>query len=127
MRFFLKMYRVSQNSMMGTVLSTYSGRLPKWGSMLSGDIFAPRMLALRIKESVGSAWPTPKALMIDETVEQWQTRRAIPGNKMMGASLAVAVKLWPTPQAFDANDIQRDRGKIDFSKGGHRNLREEIF
>ena len=57
-----------------------------------------------IKELKGKNWPTPKALEIDESVEQWQKRRQNPKQKMMGPSLTVAVKIeagnWPTPTAF---------------------------
>jgi len=56
-----------------------------------------------IKEIKGKNWPTPKALEIDESVEQWQKRRQKPASKMMGPSLTVAVKIeegnWATPRA----------------------------
>lgn len=38
-------------------------------------------------------WATPKASEINETVEGWKKRRAIPKNKMMGAALNVQVKM----------------------------------
>ena len=41
-------------------------------------------------------WPTPKALEVNESAEQWAKRRLKPGAKMMGPSLTVAVQL-PTP------------------------------
>jgi hypothetical protein len=44
-------------------------------------------------------WPTPKATVIEESVEAWDKHRRIPGNKMFGPSLNVAVKMWPTPKA----------------------------
>lgn len=116
MRFFLKTCLVFHRSLMGLNLNTYSGRLPKWGSMLSGDIYEHRIVERHTSANGGSAWPTPRA---GETSDQ--TSR--PGYFF---GLTSAVQMWPTPQAFDANTIERDRSKIDFSKGGHRNLREEI-
>jgi hypothetical protein len=57
-----------------------------------------------IKDLKGKNWPTPKALEIDESVEQWAKRREKPASKMRGSSLTVAVKIeeanWPTPTAF---------------------------
>lgn len=46
--------------------------------------------------------PTPKALEINETEDQWRLRRAKPGNKMFGPSLTVAAQMLPTPVASDA-------------------------
>ena len=47
-------------------------------------------------QSEGKMWPTPKALEVNESAEQWAKRRLKPSAKMMGPSLTVAVQL-PTP------------------------------
>jgi hypothetical protein len=45
----------------------------------------------------GKNWPTPKALEVNESAEQWAKRRLKPSAKMMGPSLTVAVQL-PIPR-----------------------------
>lgn len=98
-------WKMSQPSLLPGVTPLLS-RLPKSGMTHNGRLYALPILVHRTNENAGSAWPTPKALMIDESVEQWQKRRAMPGNKMMGASLIVMVKIaeqnWPSPVASDA-------------------------
>lgn len=101
MRLFLKTFQSFQHSIMGLPLSIYLGRLPKWGSMLNGEIYSLKMLARATRVKDGSLWPTPKAMEVNETVEQWETRRRKPGKKMMGKSLTVAVKYWNTPTRSD--------------------------
>lgn len=98
----LRMYQALQASMMGSPLSHYLGRLPKWGWMRNGDIFELQMSVLRIEGNGGSAWPTPKATEINESVGAWEERRV--RHKMSGPSLSVAVKLWATPVARDMKD-----------------------
>ena len=54
-------------------------------------------------------WPTPNASLqnYDEDVEQWEERRAAlaerHGNNGLGTPLGIAVRLFPTPNAFDAS------------------------
>lgn len=94
MQFFSKMYRVSQVCLMGVSLSTYLGRLPKWVSMLSGVIYAPKMQAHRTSGNDGSAWPTPNAQ------DSHSGRVAhIKGHQL---HLTHAVHMWPTPNARDS-------------------------
>jgi hypothetical protein len=56
------MYRVLQASMMGMSLSSYSGRLPKWGLMRNGDIYELQTQVRHTVESDGSVcYPTLSA------------------------------------------------------------------
>lgn len=98
MWFFSKMFPVSQASLMGTPLSSYSGRLPKWGSMRSGDIFALQTWARPTSANGGSAWPTPKKADGDGGPQV-----AIDG-RIFG--LSGAIKLWSTLQAQMAKHAQ---------------------
>ena len=56
---FLKMYPVSQVSMMGVPLSGYLGRLPRWGWMRNGDIFEQQILERPTSANDGGSWLTP--------------------------------------------------------------------
>jgi len=95
--FCLKTY---QPSLTGD-LTEFSGKLPKAGLMRNGKLFQRQAWVRLTKGNGFSLLPTPKAIQIHETVEQWQIRRAKPGNKMFGPSLTVAVQLLPTPKAQD--------------------------
>src|SRR5258708_33376819 len=73
--------------------------LPRSGMMRNGHLYQLPQSERLIEDYVGFAWPTPKATEINETVQDWQSRRS--KHKMMGPSLSVAVKLWATPTARD--------------------------
>ena len=86
--------------------------------------------------------PTPKALEVKETPEQWAKRSAIAKNKSFGPSLSVKVQIMetlgevdnqtareyylnlPTPTTSDAKGASAKRYKG--SPYSHGNLREEI-
>ena len=87
MYFFSKMFQVSQASMLGLSLESYSGRLPKWGSMLSGVVYEQQMSAPRTGANAGFVWPTV-------TAHQQNTR-----YQQGGTPLTVAVQNWPTIKA----------------------------
>ena len=58
----------------------------------------------RTDESESSLWPTPKAVMVEEEYEGWRSRMAgysdpKSNTKTKPDNLAVAVKMWPTPDA----------------------------
>ena len=91
-------------SKMGELWDQFFGRFPKAGMMRNGRLYQRQAWVRCIYAKECSLLPTPKALMIEESVEQWQIRRAKPGNKMMGCSLAVAVKMLPTPTSLDRSD-----------------------
>lgn len=80
-----------------------SAENPKAETSLFKDLDLTKDTEQLIKEIKGRGWPTPKALEIDESVEQWQKRREKPASKMRGPSLTVAVKIeegnWATPRA----------------------------
>jgi hypothetical protein len=76
--------------------------------------------------------PTPTASLANPPSETWDDSK--PWWKQSRASRNLAAlaehpeRLWATPQAFDANDIQRSQEALDRAKerGGCRNLREEV-
>ena len=89
MWFFSRMCRAFQASMMGLSLSTYSGRLPKWGLMLSGDIYELQTLERHTAANDGSLWPTARATMGSATAPTSFNKKRLE---------AWAVHLWPTPR-----------------------------
>jgi len=52
-------------------------------------------------KTASESWPTPKAVEIDESIEQHEKRRLKPNAKKRGASLTVVSKSWPTPRKND--------------------------
>lgn len=105
MWFFSKTCRVLQASLMGTPLSSYSGRLPKWGTMHSGDIYALRTQAHRTCANGGSAWPTPNVpnggRVIPQNVKLMPGKAAYHDGRKVQVDLKAAVTRWPTPIAGD--------------------------
>jgi hypothetical protein len=91
MRFFLKMFPAFHRSMMGLNLNIYSGRLPKWGSMQSGDIFEHRILERPTKGNAGSYYPTPVT---------YDSTPGGPNNHYKGLG-HMGKHLWKTPSAGD--------------------------
>lgn len=112
MSFFSKMYRVLQTSVMGTPLSSYSGRLPKSGSMLIGDIYEHQTQALPIyangssSSDGGGMYPTP---MADDAVDRQPSKTPVltaagtyrhlnaAGNHSL-MKLSQVVKMYPTAE-----------------------------
>jgi hypothetical protein len=80
-------------------LSRFLATLPNWVTWDALGLFQLPQSERPNFVRDGGAWPTPKATNIEESVEQWEKRRAKPGNKKMGASLVVATKFWSTPTA----------------------------
>lgn len=58
MSFFLKTSQISQHSIMGMSLKSYSGLLPRWGTMWSGAIYEHQILGSRTSGNAGLLWPT---------------------------------------------------------------------
>lgn len=109
MSFFSKTYRVSQVSMMGLSLESYSRRLPKWGSMRNGDVYPQQTQARRTDGNDGSVCPTP--VNSDDKNRQPGTPHLTSNGNIRHKSetgetyfmrLSQVVKLWSTPQAADA-------------------------
>lgn len=80
-------------------------------------------------------WPTPAAGNPNdgESLETWTARReelkakGTNGNGC-GTPLGVAIRMWPTPQSFDANECHRSPEALARAKevGGCSNLREAV-
>lgn len=94
MWFFSRMSSVLQASLLGTPLSSFSGRLPKWGSMRSGDIFALVTSVRHTSGSDGSAWPTAQATKGTYDFNWKATDGRTKPNK-----LGWAIRHWSTPAA----------------------------
>src|SRR3990167_6851794 len=96
--------RMSQDYSQPELLTTdthtksYQAGYISWVTRLRKDYSARMRLVRHIRGKDSSSWPTPKSTEINETPEQWDTRRRIPKNKMMGPSLTVASRMWPTPR-----------------------------
>lgn len=126
---FSKTCRVLQTSLMGIPLESFSGRLPKSGMFANGSIYERVTRALRISANAGSAWPTPRAHVTHDDLGNATligNMRMIRNGREYGLSLGAAVIHWPTPQAFDANTINRSPEALERAKtlGGCSNLRE---
>jgi len=96
--FFSRMFPVSQASMMAMNLKSYSGRLPKWGTMHNGDILELQTSAHLTNVNAGSVSShdrchTPKAN------DSKKGANCDPTNPRNG--LAGQVLLYPTPNASD--------------------------
>ncbi len=111
-------WRTSLRSLFGGFLP-FLERFPRSGMMRNGRLYRRPRLVPRTLEIDSSLWPTPNTT----------PERPFRGNPVApGPSLMEAVKMWPTPQAFDATDLQRSQEALDRAKtrGGCRNLREEV-
>lgn len=119
MRFFLRMYPVFHRSMMGLSLNTYSGRLPKWGSMRNGDIYEHRIVERRTSANGGSAWPTPSSMEMATvgtgrlyTTENGTIRRMNADGTSSNMGLSHTVRAWATPTVDDADNVTRASGQF---------------
>jgi hypothetical protein len=83
----------------------------------------------------GSSQERRKAVPLNTAARLWPTATVCGNYNRKGASLTsgdglatTATKLWPTPQAFDSNDIQRSPEALARAKtkGGCANLREVV-
>lgn len=105
MWFFSRMCRAFQASMMGLSLSTYSGRLPVWGLMHSGDIFELQILERPTAANAGFAWPTPAAGDTTGGGSKSEGEKALAGQKRASGAVRqkklrdVALVNWSTPAA----------------------------
>lgn len=99
-------WRTSQLSLLEG-LTESSETWPRWGSMRSGVVWARTTPELPTVESGSSSWPTPSASLPNDAEEpetffaraETVQARSKNGNGM-GTPLAIAAKLWPTPQAY---------------------------
>lgn len=87
---FLKMYPVSQVSMMGVPLNGYLRRLPRWGWMRNGDIFEHQILERPTSANGGGSWPTPR---------RGDRESFDAGMRRDSPSLSTLAKMWGTPTA----------------------------
>ena len=111
MWFFLRMCRVLQASLLGTPLSSFSGRLPTWGSMRSGDIWPLLMSVRPTSANAGSVWPT--AQVTDTNTGRltksevylnstgYLKRRKTGWKSAVTVQLSEAVVVWSTPTKQD--------------------------
>jgi len=91
-------WRTCQLCLLQDTLEQFSEIWPRAAMMRDGKCYRQPKLELPISEIGSGLWPSPKALEVDETVEQWEIRRQNPKAKMMGPSLTVAAKQWPSPR-----------------------------
>lgn len=96
---------------------TFSGSFPRSGMMLSGIVYQRQPLVPLTREIESGLWPTPRALEVEESYENYIQRMKKHPNpknntKTKPNNLTMAVKRWPTPNARDCTrhtSIKRDR------------------
>jgi hypothetical protein len=111
-------WKTAQCSLLGDS-DEYLETWPRWGSMRNGESFLRQIPALPICASASGFWQTPVA---DDAVERTKGK----WNSRGEPKLSAEVKLWPTPQAHDAQKGYADRvGRFGTTHGG-RNLNDEV-
>lgn len=97
----------------------WSGKLPRWGTIVDGALYPLQALEPCIDGKDGSYWLTPRATEITETYENYQKRMKANPNpknntKTKAMNLTMQVqnqKLWPTPMARDWKDSGYNESK----------------
>ena len=77
-------------------------------NMKGGPRYKPTSLQVMVKGVEKGLWPTPQAVMPEQTYATWKARmerKTDPKskNKKVPDNLAIAVKMWPTPTVQDSN------------------------
>lgn len=117
MSVFLRMYQALQTSLLGTPLSSFSGRLPKAGMMRSGSIYARRTSVRPTAANAGSAWPTARtAGLIGGSDSKQMMQQAVTmgldsceASQMAGLSIPTD---WEQVNGKIRNPYVNDRGAI---------------
>ena len=83
-------------------LDAFSETWPQAGTMRNGRVYARPTLERPTEENDSSFWPTPNAIdgRMNLSLEQWEKKQARAWEKhgdVWRPSLAIAVKMWPTP------------------------------
>lgn len=104
-------------------------RLPKWGMWGHGVLYQQPTPEPATGVNDGGVWPTANTEgMRNGSGSRDIMRRAVTkhGANQNEIEAMLGCKLWPTPQAFDANDLQRSSEALERAKqvGGCSNLRE---
>lgn len=97
--------------------ATFTRTFDLWATQLRQDCLQRQRSALLIGGNGSSFWPTV-------TQDGNHNRKGV--SQRSGDGLSTAVKQWPTPQSFDATDLQRSPEALKRAKqkGGCANLRE---
>lgn len=112
-------WKTAQCSLLGDS-EEFSETWPRWGSMSNGECFLRPIPALPICANESGFWQTPVA---DDAVE----RKAGKWNSRGEPKLSAEVKLWPMPQAHDAQKGYAERVGRFGTKHGGRNLNDEVL
>jgi hypothetical protein len=98
----------------------YSATWPKAGMMRAGVSYRLPNWERRISVIASGLWPTPRQGKVSsEEAETWLKRQA--AGKVATPPLALAVQMWPTPRASDANGHQ-----IQPNKQGGLGLNQQL-
>lgn len=108
-------------------LDEYSMTWPAWGIESAGVVGQLPKSARSTGARGSSLLPTPRAGKItNEDQESWERRQK--DGKVATPPLGLAVRMLPTPQAFDAKDFIKadlsDKTTKNGKEGGRSNLRE---
>jgi hypothetical protein len=102
-------------------------RLPRWGMTRGGVLFERVTPEPPTSATGGSAWPTPQQRDFRHGSSPDSDRMQRKAAQGWTPNLNDVVN-WPTPQAFDANTINRSPEALTRAKqkGGCSNLRESV-
>ena len=130
---------------------SYSGNLPPWGSMRSGELFERPTWVPAISAIASSYWPTSAAsdgerggrgitegmsgTSLTQVVAMWPTARASDGEKggpnQRGSKgdrmLSSEAQRWTTPQAHDSAQGSVERVGRFGTKHGGKNLADDVI
>ncbi len=100
--------------------TTFTRTFELWATELRQDCLRRQRLALLTNGNGFSYWLTA-------SIEENHNRKG--ASEKSGDGLSTAVKQWPTPQSFDATDLQRSPEALERAKqkGGCANLRERVL
>ncbi len=104
--------RMSQDSFLTSIFGQSYPTLPKWGTIVDGELFPLKTQVRPIKGQGGGVWPTPTKTTNGPVSKNSTNPRGIHA----GNALATAVNLWPSPTKQDAHNnggpSQYDRNSL---------------
>ena len=107
----------------------FSETWPRSGMTRNGTLFLLPTLELRTVGKESGSWPTPDAMVanLTEDLDNWQTRRErVKATKKngngFGMPLAVAARMWPTPDTQNHRDGSKLRKDNNLAEGGRHGV-----
>ena len=110
-------------------LEVFSETWPTSGTMRNGQVFELPMQELHTIDTESSSSPilrTPAASEAERGHQPEDKARARGGQVTLSGQVSLSNYFLPTPNTMDHLPA-RNKEDIDFSKGGHRNVRETVL